>query len=106
MVTDIDVILSATLFPVPKYSGTKANHITHVVYMVKPAHGENIRTLAITRADVFIRQRCAAGRGSLLYSRGQKIKNTSDVPRANPAELFSLMSQDSTCIQERLGFMT
>lgn len=61
MVTDIDVILSATLFPVPKYSGTKANHITHVVYMVKPAHGENICTLAtaISRADVFIRQRYA-----------------------------------------------
>lgn len=36
MVTDIEVILSATLFPVPKYNGTKANHITHVVYIVKP----------------------------------------------------------------------
>ncbi|KAK1121012.1 hypothetical protein K0M31_010797 [Melipona bicolor] len=47
MVTDIDVILSATLFPVPKYSGTKANHITHVVYMVKPAHGETFAHLQL-----------------------------------------------------------
>lgn len=36
MVTDIEVILSATLLPVPKYNGTKASQITHVVYMVKP----------------------------------------------------------------------
>lgn len=37
MVTDMEVILSAMLFPVPKYSGTNANQITHVVYMVNPA---------------------------------------------------------------------
>lgn len=36
IVTDIEVILRATLFPVPKYSGTKASHMTHVVYIVKP----------------------------------------------------------------------
>lgn len=36
IVTDIEVILNATLFPVPKYRGTKASHITHVVYIVKP----------------------------------------------------------------------
>lgn len=36
MVTDIEVILNATLLPVPKYNGTKANHMTQVVYIVKP----------------------------------------------------------------------
>jgi hypothetical protein len=36
MVTDMLVILRATWLAVPKYSGTKANHITQVVYMVKP----------------------------------------------------------------------
>lgn len=38
IVTDIDVRRSGTWFPVPKYNGTKANQITHVVYIVKPAH--------------------------------------------------------------------
>lgn len=36
IVTDIDVIRSGTWFAVPKYKGTKANQITHVVYIVKP----------------------------------------------------------------------
>ena len=38
MVTDMDVILSGTWFAVPKYSGTKASQMTHVVYMVKPVN--------------------------------------------------------------------
>lgn len=37
IVTDIDVILSGTWLAVPKYSGTKASQMTHVVYMVNPA---------------------------------------------------------------------
>lgn len=36
IVTDILVMRKATWFAVPKYKGTKANHITHVVYIVKP----------------------------------------------------------------------
>lgn len=38
IVTDIDVSRSGTWFPVPKYNGTNASQITHVVYMVKPVH--------------------------------------------------------------------
>lgn len=38
IVTDIDVSRSGTWFAVPKYNGTNANQITHVVYIVKPAH--------------------------------------------------------------------
>lgn len=37
MVTDIEVIRNGTWFAVPKYRGTKASQMTHVVYMVKPA---------------------------------------------------------------------
>lgn len=42
MVTDMLVILRATWFAVPKYRGTKASHITQVVYIVNPvtAKGE------------------------------------------------------------------
>lgn len=36
MVTDMVVILSGVWLPMPKYSGTNASHMTHVVYMVKP----------------------------------------------------------------------
>lgn len=36
IVTDMLVILRATWFAVPKYNGTNANQITHVVYIVKP----------------------------------------------------------------------
>lgn len=46
IVTDIEVILNATLFPVPKYRGTNASHITHVVYIVKPVEIE-IRLLRV-----------------------------------------------------------
>lgn len=37
IVTDMLVIRSATWLAVPKYSGTNANHITQVVYIVNPA---------------------------------------------------------------------
>lgn len=36
IVTDIDVILRGTWLPVPKYNGTNASQMTHVVYIVKP----------------------------------------------------------------------
>lgn len=36
IVTDILVILRATWLAVPKYNGTKASHITQVVYIVNP----------------------------------------------------------------------
>lgn len=36
IVTDIDVRRSGTWFAVPKYNGTNASQITHVVYIVKP----------------------------------------------------------------------
>lgn len=36
IVTDMLVIRNATWLAVPKYKGTKANQITHVVYIVKP----------------------------------------------------------------------
>lgn len=36
IVTDIEVIRNGTWFAVPKYRGTKASQMTHVVYMVKP----------------------------------------------------------------------
>lgn len=48
MVTDMVVILSGVWLPMPKYSGTNASHMTHVVYIVKPVeqnineHGEII----------------------------------------------------------------
>lgn len=36
MVIDMVVILSGVWLPMPKYSGTNASHMTHVVYIVKP----------------------------------------------------------------------
>ena len=36
IVTAILVIRRGTWLAVPKYRGTKANHMTHVVYIVKP----------------------------------------------------------------------
>lgn len=36
MVTDMVVILSGVWLLIPKYSGTNASHMTHVVYIVKP----------------------------------------------------------------------
>ena len=41
IVTDIDVIRSGTWFAVPKYKGTNASQITHVVYIVKPIWVQN-----------------------------------------------------------------
>lgn len=40
MVTDMHVMRSGTWFAVPKYNGTKAIQMTHVVYMVKPARNQ------------------------------------------------------------------
>ena len=40
MVTDIEVIRRGTWFAVPKYSGTNASQMTHVVYIVKPGEEE------------------------------------------------------------------
>lgn len=42
MVTAILVTRSGTWLAVPKYSGTKASQITHVVYIVNPAEGEAV----------------------------------------------------------------
>lgn len=47
MVTDILVILRATWLAVPKYKGTKANHITQVVYIVNPVTTERELTLGL-----------------------------------------------------------
>lgn len=41
MVTDMEVMRRGMWLPVPKYRGTKAIQMTHVVYIVNPA--TNIR---------------------------------------------------------------
>lgn len=56
MVTDILVIRRGMWFPVPKYRGTNASHITHVVYIVKPGKAERFirkETLVIHRLVLF-----------------------------------------------------
>lgn len=57
MVTDIEVIRRGTWFAVPKYSGTNASQMTHVVYMVKPVgergggEGAGESSCSINQAD-------------------------------------------------------
>lgn len=52
MVTDILVILSATWLAVPKYNGTKANHITQVVYIVNPVTTNTKLTLGFRNVSM------------------------------------------------------
>lgn len=51
IVTDMLVILKATWLAVPKYNGTKANHITHVVYIVKPICFDSLKASGIFRVS-------------------------------------------------------
>lgn len=53
IVTDIDVILRGTWLPVPKYNGTNASQMTHVVYIVKPL-GNKIKWKQELKGNTYI----------------------------------------------------
>ena len=48
IVTDMLVILRATWLAVPKYRGTKASHMTQVVYMVNPESKSFVTSVSVT----------------------------------------------------------
>lgn len=55
MVTDILVIRRATWLAVPKYKGTKASHITQVVYIVNPVTANAKLALGLRNSSIEIK---------------------------------------------------